>query len=160
MERLSAYDNTNPAGPLRSTGITRRGVPACGSATMSPSDSLQSQKTVIDSHRLLAGRYTSSSIQPPSRVSQVPDCSVDARCPQPPRAARRLHTPVASPSIRGFAFSGRLATTELRNEAESGSLALRLTSSPKRGFTEPVTRTRCPPGYMVNRQLPWIAPFS
>ena len=73
--------------------------------TMSPSDSLQSQKTVIDSHRLLAGRYTSSSIQPPSRVSQVPDCSVDARCPQPPRAARRLHLPVASPPVRGFAFA-------------------------------------------------------
>ena len=73
--------------------------------TMSPSDSLQSQKTVIDSHRLLAGRYTSSSIQPPSRVSQVPDCSVDARCPQPPRAARRLHTPVTSPPVRGFAFA-------------------------------------------------------
>ncbi len=121
--------------------------------TMSPSDSLRSQKTVIDSRRLLANRYVSS-VRPLSRVSQVSGCSVDARRPQPPRAARRLHTPVASPLACGFAFSGRLAATELRNEAESGSLTLRLTSSPKRGFTEPVTRTRCPPGYMVNRQLP------
>ncbi len=121
--------------------------------TMSPSDSLQSQKTVIDSRRLLANRYASS-VRPLGRVSQVPGCSVDARCPQPPRAARRLHTPVASPTVRGFAFSGRLATAKLCHEAESGSLTLRLTSSPMRGFTMPVTRTRCPLGYMVNRQLP------
>ncbi len=127
--------------------------------TMGPSDSPRSQKTVIDSHRLLADRYASS-VRPLSRVSQVPGCSVDARCPQSPRAARRLHTPVASPPVRGFALSERLATTSLCHEAESGSLTLRLTSSPMRGFTLPVTRTRCPLGYMVNRQLPWIAPFN
>jgi hypothetical protein len=126
--------------------------------TMSPSDSPQSQKMVIDSHRLLADR-NASSVRPLPGVSQVHDCSFDARCPQPPRAAQRLHPPVASSPVPGFTLSGRLATTNLRNEAESGSLALRLTSSSRRGFTEPVTRTRCPPDYTVNRLLPWLAPF-
>jgi len=91
---------------------------------------------------------------------QVPNCSIDARCPQSPRAARRLHTPVASPPVRGFALFERLATAKLRHEAESGSLTLRLTPLPMRGFTVPVTQTRCPLGYMVNRQLPWVAPFN
>ena len=150
---LVSCRNTFVAGALRSTGVTRRRhyygplrLPTgpAGGYVFPP----------------IVEQATHPVTPSPCRVSQVPGCSVDARCPQPPRAARRLHPPVASPPVRGFAFSGRLATTELRNEAESGSLTLRLTPSPKRGFTEPVTRTRCPPGYMVNRQLPWLAPFN
>jgi hypothetical protein len=57
------------------------------------------------------------------------DRSVHARRPQPPRQARRLLSPVASPSMAGFTFLGRMATCNRRNEAESGSLALRLTCS-------------------------------
>jgi len=117
---------------IRQGPFARPALPGVNT-TMSPSDSLQSQKTVIDSHRLLADRYTSS-VRPLSRVSQVPDCSIDARCPQSPRAARWLHTPVTSPPVRGFAQSERLATTKLCHEAESGSLTLRLTSSPKTGL--------------------------
>jgi len=38
--------------------------------------------------------------------------------------------PITSSSMAGFRFSGTLATPTLCNEAESGSLALRLTCSP------------------------------
>ncbi len=47
---------------------------------------------------------------PPSRTrSQVPDRSVDARCPVPPRRIRPLQTLIALRPIAGFTFSGRLA---------------------------------------------------
>ena len=57
------------------------------------------------------------------------DRSVRARRPHSPRKARRVHMPVASPSVSGFTISGRLATFTRCNEAVSGSLALRLTRS-------------------------------
>ena len=65
-----------------------------------------------------------------------------ARRPQPPRRAQRLLAPIASPSVAGFVRSGSLAALSLLNEAESGSLALRLTSSPSPGF---VRRIAPPP---------------
>ena len=43
----------------------------------------------------------------PCRASQVPGQSVSARRPQPPRTARRLRVPVASPPVVGFAIFGR-----------------------------------------------------
>src|SRR5208282_1207075 len=52
------------------------------------------------------------------------------RRPQPPRIARRLLAPIPSPPVSGFITYGRLAAPTLHNEAESGSLALRLTGSP------------------------------
>jgi hypothetical protein len=58
------------------------------------------------------------------------------RRPQPPRRARRLHFPVPSSSALGFTLSGRLATLDLRNEAESGSLALRLIPLLTQGFAK------------------------
>src|SRR5208283_3548118 len=51
------------------------------------------------------------------------------RRPQPPRRARRLLAPLTSPPVAGFITYGRLAAPTLHNEAESGSLALRLTDS-------------------------------
>jgi len=56
--------------------------------------------------------------------------SFDARRPQPPRRAQWLHIPIASPLALRFVPIGGLATLKEINEAESGSLALRLTSSP------------------------------
>jgi len=41
-------------------------------------------------------------------------------------------SPIASPPVAGFVRSGSLAALTLLNEAESGSLALRLTGSPSR----------------------------
>src|SRR5260370_25925679 len=58
----------------------------------------------------------------PGRVSQVPDCSFDTRRPQSPRRVRLVHMLVASQTLAGFAFVGRLATLKQSNEAESGSL--------------------------------------
>jgi hypothetical protein len=46
-------------------------------------------------------------------------------------ATPRLLAPIASPPVSGFITSGRLAAPTLHNEAESGSLALRLTGSPR-----------------------------
>jgi len=57
--------------------------------------------------------------------------SFHARCPLSPRQVRRLLAPIASPSIAGFRILGRLATHSLCNEAEPGSLALRLACSPR-----------------------------
>ena len=48
---------------------------------------------------------------------------------------------ISSPSIPGFILSGRLATFDLRNEAASGSLALRLAGSLPRF---PPDRLLCP----------------
>jgi hypothetical protein len=59
----------------------------------------------------------------PGRVSQVPCRSFDARCPVSPRGARPLHELVASRPISGFAFSGRLAAPTLCNEAEGFACA-------------------------------------
>jgi hypothetical protein len=64
----------------------------------------------------------------PRRVSQVPCRSFDARCPVSPRGVRPLHLLVASRPISGFDISGRLATP-IRVTRPKGSLALRLTSS-------------------------------
>ena len=127
-------------------------------------------------------------------VSQVPTASFRTRPPFPPRGA--LHLPaaclsclpagrrqtgqagvlllVASLQVPGFAQSGRLATPTLRNEANSGSLALGLMRSqlgtvhpfastmtvetgplPVVGY--PSTRGR---RYMANEQLPWLIPFN
>jgi len=83
-------------------------------------------------------------------------------------------SPIASPSVAGFNISGRLADRYWRNEAESGSLALGLTSSSSSGTTpirlDPSVRTAAfrvlrhlhTPlrNYTVNGQLPWAVPFN
>jgi hypothetical protein len=88
-------------------------------ATTTPSDSCSGPIAVIISLDQL--RRIPKSPPPPEQVSQVPDRSVDARCPLPPRRARPLRVLVASRPVSGFTSSGRLATPDLRNEAETGS---------------------------------------
>jgi hypothetical protein len=56
--------------------------------------------------------------------------SVSTRRPLSPRRARQLHTPVTSLPTLGFIYPGRMATLTKFNEAETGSLALRLALSP------------------------------
>jgi len=58
------------------------------------------------------------------------DQSFSTRCPLSPRKARQLLTPVASLTTLGFAYLGRMATFSKFNEAETGSLALRLALLP------------------------------
>jgi hypothetical protein len=72
-------------------------------ATMTPSDSCPSPRTVMYSRPWSRRMQTHSS--QPGQVSQVPDRSLDARCPQPPRRARPLHLLVTSRPVSGFARS-------------------------------------------------------
>jgi hypothetical protein len=118
-----------PAGPLRSTGVTpllRYYAPR--RFPVPPSDSFTRR-------RLGSTRGTG----PPRFLT---DLSTRAALNHPGQT-RRV-SPITFPPITGFTISGRLAVcmvpaiarslprTEVRNEAESGSLALRLTSSPSR----------------------------
>ena len=68
------------------------------------------------------------------------DRSVPMRRPQPPRRARQLLAPITSPPVSGFITYGRLAAPTLHNEAESGSLALRLTGSPREASPDGLLR--------------------
>jgi hypothetical protein len=58
------------------------------------------------------------------------DQSVSTRRPLSPRRAQQLLLPVASLPALGFTYPGRMATPTKFNEAEMGSLALRLAPSP------------------------------
>src|SRR5262249_19252368 len=63
-------------------------------------------------------------VRSPSRVSQVPWWSVDARHPVSPRGVRPLQGLVTSRSVSGFAQSGRLTTPTACNEAEGFAFAM------------------------------------
>jgi len=70
-----------------------------------------------------------------SAPAGLPGSSTDLSTRAAPshRRVRRLLLPVASPPIPGFLYLGWLATLALlRNEAETGSLALRLACSPRK----------------------------
>src|SRR5271157_5831824 len=76
------------------------------------------------------------------------------RRPQPPRRARRLLAPITSPPVSGFITYGRLAAPTLANEAESGSLALRLTGSPREASPHGLLRltlARLPVEWAIDR---------
>ena len=88
------------------------------------------------------------------------DRSFSTRHPQSPRRTSRLLTPVASPSVLGFATFGRLAALTWCNEAESGSLALWLIPSPTQGFAKPDYSDPRLSGYMSNRLFTWWTPPS
>ena len=105
---------------------------------MSLSDSRSDLHNVMDSAATLSCEFTNR--RSSNRVSQVPDCSVGARCLQPPREAAMLHLLVtshhvlASPSLEGW------PPQTLRNEAESSSLALRLTPAHQRASANGLLR--------------------
>jgi hypothetical protein len=91
-------------------------------------------------------------------ISQVSELTFDIRCSQPPRIARWLHLPVASPSMLDFTLFGGLVAIKLRNEAESDSLVLRLMSLSKRFPPPPITqrkrrRTTCQTGNLHDNLL-------
>ena len=66
----------------------------------------------------------------PRRVSQVPHGSVAIRRPQPPRGVEPLRLLVAWRSVLASPLMEGWPLPDLSHEAESGSLALRLTASP------------------------------
>ena len=94
-------------------------------ATMGLSDSPAAKTRLMDS-------ADASSGLPRSGGRGLPACPIPtfpARCPQPPRRSPPLLVNVASRRIIGFGIFDRLADLFMRNEAESGLLALRLTGS-------------------------------
>ena len=74
-------------------------------------------------------------VGPPRFLNQP----VSTRHPLSPRKARQLLTPVASLPTLGFTYPGRMATFTKYNEAEVGSLALRLALSPLKASPDRVT---------------------
>src|SRR2546428_6621384 len=88
------------------------------------SDSPAPNSHLIDSLRVLLRRRNRRQ-GPPS----LPNPTFPARCPLSPRRTPALLANVASRRITGFSPSGRLAALTWFNEADSGSLALRLTGS-------------------------------
>ena len=103
-----------------------------GSLQPSPNGSLlpsteapQSRAPVMYSRRASA-RFRCRPAGPPRLL----DRSFPARCPQPPRKVHWLHLPVTSPMVVWLHLSRQAGHLRIPIEAESGSLALRLTGSP------------------------------
>ena len=92
-------------------------------ATMSLSDFPVSSTPLIDSRRTLMA----SSRHPRQGSPSLPNSTFPARCPHSPRRSPSLLSNVSSQWISGFGISDRLADLSWCNEADTGSLALRLT---------------------------------
>jgi len=117
-------------------------------ATMNPSDSRTDPVAVIDSpHELMPKASSVRVSQVPRLIFRRPPSSVT---PESPTTALARCFMVDA----GFTIVGRLATLDLCHEAESGSLALRLTPSPQRGFVSPGRPGQRPLDYMAHEHLP------
>ena len=103
-------------------------------ATMNPSDSRSQPGRGYSFPRPVVPAKAGT----PRRVSQVPNGSVAIRRPQPPRGAGPLHMLVASWSVLASPLMEGWPLPDLSHEAESGSLALRLTASPSRASSRRV----------------------
>jgi hypothetical protein len=126
-------------------------------ATTTPSDSCSGPIAVIDSQD--RSRRVPMNPPPPEQVSQVPDRSVDARCPLPPRRARPLRVLVASRPVSGFASSGRMAAlTCVTRPKRVHAFALRLTSLSSRA-PHPGSPRRTPSRLHGERAIPMISTF-
>jgi len=131
------------------------GVPT----TMNPSDSPRSQKTVIDSHRLLADRYASP-VHPRRGASQVP--RPICRCPLSPITPE---SPTAA-STRCFAVGNRLhplrklGHSHIVSRGRIGFTCVTADTFTNAGLRQPGRPDSRPPGYMANEQLPWSVPFN
>jgi hypothetical protein len=141
------------AGFLRSTGVSRF------IATMNPSDSLESRRAVMRSRAALACPRAREVDRSRGSLRFLVDLSAPA-VPNHPGEFVPLRLLVASRTMAGFPFSERLATLAWRNEAESGSLALRLTPSRTTGFDDRVAPSRRCRHFTVNEQFPCSVPFN
>ena len=88
----------------------------------------------MHSRPLLAARRARDVDRPRGSLRFLLDLSASA-VPNHPGESVSLRLLVASRTVAGFTFFGRLATLDWRNEAESGSLALRLTPLPRQAST-------------------------
>ena len=116
------------AGSLRSAVISRF------VATTNPSDSHTSHDAVMHSRPVPAARRARDADRPRGSLRFLLDLSASA-VPNHPEESVSLRLLVASRTMAGFTLSGGLATLDWRNEAESGSLALRLTPLPWQAST-------------------------
>jgi hypothetical protein len=88
------------------------------------------------------------------------DPSLGTRCPLPPRRARRVHMPVASPPILASPSLKGWPLSSLRFEAESGSLSLRLAPCALQGFRAPVARLTLPAQLHVSQAFHMVNSFQ
>jgi len=112
---LDGFD-TFPVWPLRSTGVTP--LPRYYGPLRLP---VEAACRVMDSPAAL--RACPHLVGSPRFLGH----SFGMRPPQPPRLVSWMLSLVSSPRTAGFVISGRLTTSDWRNEAESGSLSLGLT---------------------------------
>jgi len=114
--------------PLRSTGITP--LPHYYGPLRLPSRTTSrfSIPEGVGGGPLLSS-WTAQVSARPDGPPRFLDRPVRTRRPLSPRGLRWVHAPVASPPIAGFRRPVSLAIPHLCNEAESGSLALRLMHS-------------------------------
>ena len=94
-------------------------------ATMGLSDSPASSARLMDSTHAALRLGRSRCLGSPS----LPNPTVPTRCPHSPRRSPPLLVNIASRRIFGFGTFDRLADLTLCNEADTGSLALRLAGS-------------------------------
>src|SRR5438270_5296230 len=78
------------------------------------------------------------------------DESLPARCPQPPREARRMLAPVSSPPVSGFTILGRLAVFQLTSRGRIGFNCFTARRFALRGFDSPDCSDARSLGYMSN----------
>ena len=140
----SSYHDTSTLRPLCSTVVTR----FFATTSLSDSRPVHVIRLCIPASRLCLLRALLC------RVSQVPlPCSFHARCPLSPRSAQRLLLSVTSSLMTGFLLFGGLAASIGVNEAESGSLALRLASLLVQGTASRIAPTHARTSYLLNGQL-------
>jgi len=120
---LLAFDSC-----MISAGSLRSAVVSGVNATMNPSDSHTSRTAVMHSRHTLAARRARDAGRSRGSLRFLFDLSASA-VPNHPGEFVPLRLLVASRTMTGFTTFGRLATLALRNEAESGSLTLRLMPS-------------------------------
>ena len=144
----SSDTDANPAGPLRSTGVTP--LPRYYEPRRPPAGA---------DHAVMLSR---AALGLPPTPPGLPGSSIDLSAPavsNHPGGARPPRLPVPSRPRLGFTLSGRLATPQKRNEAESSSLALRLTPSPPEA--SPAGSLRPPLGWLrVKRATHTVISFQ
>jgi hypothetical protein len=123
-----------------SAGSLRSAVVSGVVTTMNPSDSRTSRATVMHSRRPLAARRARDAGRSCGSLRFPMNLSASA-VPNHPGEFVRCTGSLLSRTMAGFTNSGRLATLNLRNEAESGSLSLRLMPSLPRASTAGSPRT-------------------
>ena len=146
---ISSYSASSSVGTLRSTVITRF------AATMVPSDSQSRPPAGYGFPDGVGGPRPCHPVGP----LRFLDGPVHTRRPLPPREADKVHALVASLAVAGFTTLWRAGHLLLRNEAETGSLALRLARSLP-GASTPGLRPTPPESLSAERAICRVTSFQ